>query len=84
MVQLVKPILEKKKRDQAIKALETIFSIGARQVGRRAGAFPALVERREELPTVLPQEEPQVDTTSPQLIGPDRFPVYFSNQSKPS
>jgi len=75
MVQLVKPILEKKKRDQAIKALETIFSVGARQVGRRAGALPALVERREQLPTILPEEEPQVDTTTPQLIGPDRFPV---------
>jgi hypothetical protein len=75
MVQLVKPILDKKNRDQAIKALETIFSVGARQVGRRAGAFPAFVERREELPTVLPQEEPEIDTTTPQLIGPDRFPL---------
>ena len=75
MTTLVKPILEKKKRDQAIKALETIFSVGARQVGRRAPMLPALVERREQLPTILPEEEPQVDTTTPQLIGPDRFPV---------
>ena len=75
MVQLVKPILEKKKRDQAIKALESIFAVGARQVGRRAPMLPALVERREQLPTVLPEEEPEVDTTPPQLITPDQFPV---------
>ena len=86
LIQLVKPILDKKKRDETIKALETLFSLVARQVGRRAPMIPALVERREELPTVLPQEEPEIDTNTPQLIGPDRFPLTIPKaiQSIPS